>query len=141
MKLNILMILDALNHYASASAALVEMLRAHGVGIDTRMAARVDVADLYVDHNATEVEPELNKLRALAGLEPISVEPEPKPMKVTAEPKAEPVKRAKGSREKTPKPNKRQLSPEARERIAAAQKKRWENFRAAQMPGSTNAPN
>lgn len=30
------------------------------------------------------------------------------------------------------KPRKRTLSEEARQRIAAAQKKRWENFRAAQ---------
>ena len=74
------------------------------------------------------VEEQIRQVRAvLSGRRVTATQSEAAPSAATADKKKK-VKAAPSVK----KPRKRTLSEEARQRIAAAQKKRWETFRAAQ---------
>jgi hypothetical protein len=74
------------------------------------------------------IEEQIRQVRAvLSGRKPTTALSEAAPAAATTEKKKK-VSAAPSAK----KPRKRTLSEEARQRIAAAQKKRWESFRAAQ---------
>lgn len=138
MKLNVLSILTMYNHYISMAIALGEVLEAHGIEMDQgRCLAHLSIGELFSERDDAEVESHLALLREAAGIdgpEPVPGEGYTEQRKAwdaaKAKPKAEPKPKEKPKTKRTP----RNLTPEARERIAAAQRKRWEAFRAENKP-------
>lgn len=135
MKLNVITLVCTFNHHISMARAIVDVLEAHGISIDQgRGPSHIGMGDLFSEREDAEVESHLAMLREAAGID------EPEPVGITeARTSSKPSTRftppghaladkpAPKAKAKTRK--KRNLSPEARQRIADAQKKRWEAHR------------
>lgn len=133
MKLNILALIGLYNHHISMARGILDALEAHGVTADQgRDATHISVGDLFTEPEDTAMESRLAELREVSGID----EPDPVPVVVVnnaATPKANKMPKAKTVRKK------RDLSPEARERIAAAQRKRWAAHRNAEAEAEIEA--
>lgn len=137
MKLNVITLVCTFNHHISMARASMDVLEAHGISIDQGGGpSHIGMGDLFSEREDAEVEAHLATLRAAAGID------EPEPVGITkARTSSKPSTRftppghaledKPARKPKAKARKKRNLSPEARERIANAQKKRWEAHRAA----------